>query len=156
MDWTATCVSLTLWGNMAQNFDGVGNPIVGAKNAKVSDYNGVTLSGREILILVRAWRRLITCTRSRLTGSPRSWGPTPGVSTAAWAVTWGLRSIGHSQLHTGPLPLPKPAMSSISVFVHMSGGERAHLQPQCGGGEAHHQPEEIRPVLAVRVSQWDP
>ena len=50
MDWSATCVSLTLWGNMAQNFDGVGNPIVGAKNAKVSDYNGVTLSGREILI----------------------------------------------------------------------------------------------------------
>ena len=95
-------------------------------------------------------------TWSRLTGSPRSWGPTPGVSTAAWAVTWGLRSIGHSQLHTGPLPLPKPAMSSISVFIHMSGGERAHLQPQCGGGEAHHQPEEIRPVLAVRVSQWDP
>ena len=35
---------------MAQSFDGVGNPIVGAKNAKVSDYNGVTLSGREILI----------------------------------------------------------------------------------------------------------
>ena len=35
---------------MAQNFDGVGNPIVGAKNAKMSYYNGVTLSGREILI----------------------------------------------------------------------------------------------------------
>ena len=35
---------------MAQSFDGVGNPIVGAKNAKVSYYNGVTLSGREILI----------------------------------------------------------------------------------------------------------
>ena len=36
MDRTATCVSLTLWGNTAQNFDGVGNPIVAAKNAKVS------------------------------------------------------------------------------------------------------------------------
>ena len=50
MDRSATCVSLTLWGNTAQNFDGVGNPIVAAKNAKVSDYNGVTLSGSEILI----------------------------------------------------------------------------------------------------------
>ena len=67
MDRTATCVSLTLWGNTAQNFNGVGNPIVAAKNAKVSgmslkldfhknvfflstDYNGVTLSGSEILI----------------------------------------------------------------------------------------------------------
>ena len=36
MDRTATCVSLTLWGNTAQNFNGVGNPIVAAKNAKVS------------------------------------------------------------------------------------------------------------------------
>ena len=35
---------------MAQNFDGVGNPIMGAKNAKVSYYNEVTVSGREILI----------------------------------------------------------------------------------------------------------
>ena len=36
MDRTATCVSLTLWGNTAQNFNGVGNPVVAAKNAKVS------------------------------------------------------------------------------------------------------------------------
>ena len=42
MDRTATCVSLTLWGNTAQNFDGVGNPIVAAKNAKVSGKTKVT------------------------------------------------------------------------------------------------------------------
>ena len=39
MDRTATCVSLTLWGNTAQNFNGVGNPIVAAKNAKVSGWS---------------------------------------------------------------------------------------------------------------------
>ena len=44
MDRTATCVSLTLWGNTAQNFDGVGNPIVAAKNAKVSGKKNIAFN----------------------------------------------------------------------------------------------------------------
>ena len=50
VDRSETEVSLTLWGNTATNFSAVGNPIVAAKGAKVSDFNGVTLSGGDILI----------------------------------------------------------------------------------------------------------
>ena len=41
---------MTLWGNTATTFSAVGNPIVAAKGVRVSDYNGVTLSGGDILI----------------------------------------------------------------------------------------------------------
>jgi replication factor A1 len=37
-------VGLTLWGGTADNFDATGNPVVAIKGAKVSDYNGVSLS----------------------------------------------------------------------------------------------------------------
>ena len=50
VDRSETEVSLTLWGNTAINFSAVGNPIVAAKGVRVSDYNGVTLSGGDILI----------------------------------------------------------------------------------------------------------
>ena len=50
MDRSETEVSLTLWGNTATNFSAIGNPIVAAKGVKVSDFNGVTLSGGDILI----------------------------------------------------------------------------------------------------------
>jgi len=50
VDRSATEVLLTLWGTTATNFDGAGFPVVAAKGVKVSDYNGVTLSGGDILI----------------------------------------------------------------------------------------------------------
>jgi len=50
MDRSATEVLLTLWGTSAENFSAVGNPIVAAKNTRISDYNGVTLSGGDILV----------------------------------------------------------------------------------------------------------
>jgi len=50
VDNSQTEVSLTLWGNTATNFSALGNPIVAAKGARVSDFNGVTLSGGNILI----------------------------------------------------------------------------------------------------------
>jgi len=50
VDMSETEVSLTLWGNTATNFSAIGNPIVAAKGVRVSDYNGVTLSGGNILI----------------------------------------------------------------------------------------------------------
>ena len=50
VDRSETEVSLTLWGNTAINFSAVGNPIVAAKGVRVSDYNGVTLSGGDILV----------------------------------------------------------------------------------------------------------
>jgi len=50
VDRSATEVLLTLWGTAAETFDGVGNPIVASKGARVSDYNGVTLSGGDIMI----------------------------------------------------------------------------------------------------------
>jgi replication factor A1 len=50
VDRSATEVLLTLWGMSATNFDGSGFPVVAVKGVKVSDYNGVTLSGGDILI----------------------------------------------------------------------------------------------------------
>merc|ERR1719341_2194841 len=50
VDKSATEVALTLWGTTAESFDGVGNPIVAAKGCRVSDYNGVTVSGGDIMI----------------------------------------------------------------------------------------------------------
>jgi len=50
VDMSETEVSLTLWGNTATNFSAIGNPIVAAKGVRVSDFNGVTLSGGNILI----------------------------------------------------------------------------------------------------------
>lgn len=37
-------VSLTLWGNEAENFDGNNTPVVAIKGARVSDFGGVSLS----------------------------------------------------------------------------------------------------------------
>ena len=37
-------VTVTMWGSAAENFDPSGNPVVAIKGAKVSDYNGVSLS----------------------------------------------------------------------------------------------------------------
>jgi len=50
VDRSATEILLTLWGTTAQNFDGSGFPVVAAKSAKVSDFNGVTLSGGDLMI----------------------------------------------------------------------------------------------------------
>jgi replication factor A1 len=44
VDKSSTEVGLTLWGGKAESFDGSDNPIVCIKGAKVSDYNGVSLS----------------------------------------------------------------------------------------------------------------
>lgn len=37
-------MNLTLWGSTAETFDSSNNPVVAVKGAKVSDYNGVSLS----------------------------------------------------------------------------------------------------------------
>lgn len=44
LDNTNTEVRLTLWGTQAENFDGSTQPIVAVKGAKVSDFNGCSLS----------------------------------------------------------------------------------------------------------------
>jgi len=49
-DQSNTEVTLTLWGSSAENFNGEENPVVAVKGAKVSDYNGVTLSGGDVLV----------------------------------------------------------------------------------------------------------
>jgi replication factor A1 len=47
-DWLTTCVqvTLTMWGDKAKEDDSQwqGNPVLGVKKCKVSDYNGVSLS----------------------------------------------------------------------------------------------------------------
>eukprot|EP00092_Neocalanus_flemingeri_P041085 GFUD01044742.1.p1 GENE.GFUD01044742.1~~GFUD01044742.1.p1 ORF type:complete len:375 (-),score=94.87 GFUD01044742.1:643-1767(-) len=50
VDRSSTEVSLTLWGLTAETFDGVGNPIVAANGCCVSNFNGVTVSGGDIVI----------------------------------------------------------------------------------------------------------
>lgn len=37
-------VNLTLWGKDAETFDGSSNPVVAVKGARVSDFNGKSLS----------------------------------------------------------------------------------------------------------------
>jgi len=49
VDRSATEVLLTLWGGTAENFKGEG-AVVATKGAKVSDYNGVTLSGGSLMV----------------------------------------------------------------------------------------------------------
>ena len=44
VDMTNAAVTITLWGNDAQSFDGTMNPVLAIKGARVSDYNGKTLS----------------------------------------------------------------------------------------------------------------
>ncbi len=44
VDNSNTEVGLTLWGSKAETFDASDNPVVCIKNAKVSDFNGVSLS----------------------------------------------------------------------------------------------------------------
>ena len=44
VDKSLTEVNLTLWGTTAEKFNGDNNPILAIKGAKVSDYNGVSLS----------------------------------------------------------------------------------------------------------------
>jgi len=50
VDKSSTEVSLTLWGNNAETLDLSNAPILAAKNVRVSDFNGVTLSGGDILV----------------------------------------------------------------------------------------------------------
>ncbi|KAI8436718.1 hypothetical protein MSG28_010201 [Choristoneura fumiferana] len=40
VDSTGGAVSLTLWGNEAENFDGSTNPVVAAKGARLTEFNG--------------------------------------------------------------------------------------------------------------------
>jgi len=44
VDKSLTEVNLTLWGTTAEKFEAEGNPVVAIKGARVSDYNGVSLS----------------------------------------------------------------------------------------------------------------
>ncbi|KAH8042181.1 hypothetical protein HPB51_021265 [Rhipicephalus microplus] len=44
VDRSGTEVSLTLWGDQAEKFDGSDNPVVAVKGARVSDFSGVSLS----------------------------------------------------------------------------------------------------------------
>ncbi|XP_041850558.1 replication protein A 70 kDa DNA-binding subunit isoform X2 [Melanotaenia boesemani] len=44
MDMSGKLVTVTLWGEEAERFDGVGQPIVAIKGAKVSDFGGRSLS----------------------------------------------------------------------------------------------------------------
>ena len=50
VDKSATEVALTLWGTTAETFDGVANPIVAVRKARVSDFNGVSLSGGDTMV----------------------------------------------------------------------------------------------------------
>ena len=44
VDKSLTEVGLTLWGTTAEKFEAEGNPVLAIKGARVSDYNGVSLS----------------------------------------------------------------------------------------------------------------
>ncbi|KAJ3590727.1 hypothetical protein NHX12_008676 [Muraenolepis orangiensis] len=44
MDMSGKVVSVTLWGEEAENFDGSGQPVVAIKGAKLSDFGGRSLS----------------------------------------------------------------------------------------------------------------
>lgn len=44
VDRSGTEVSLTLWGDQAEKFDGSDNPVVAVKGVRVSDFSGVSLS----------------------------------------------------------------------------------------------------------------
>jgi replication factor A1 len=50
VDRTAHEVLLTLWGNTAESFDGSSFPVVASKGARVSDFNGLTISGGDIWV----------------------------------------------------------------------------------------------------------
>merc|ERR1719347_708125 len=50
VDRSNTQVTLTLWGKTAETFDPTNNPILAAKGVRVSDFNGVSLSGGDILV----------------------------------------------------------------------------------------------------------
>jgi len=49
-DKTNSEVTLTLWGTTAENFTGDNNPVLAVKGSKVSDFNGVGLSGGDVMI----------------------------------------------------------------------------------------------------------
>ncbi|CAD6242557.1 GSCOCG00009510001-RA-CDS [Cotesia congregata] len=45
VDTSNTCVTLTLWGTQAENFDGSNNPVIALKGVRIGEYqNGKTLS----------------------------------------------------------------------------------------------------------------
>ncbi|XP_018021757.1 replication protein A 70 kDa DNA-binding subunit isoform X2 [Hyalella azteca] len=44
VDHTNRAVSLTLWGEQAEKFDGTGNPVIAVKRAKVTNFGGFSLS----------------------------------------------------------------------------------------------------------------
>jgi len=50
VDQSNTEVMVTLWGATAETFTGEGFPAVSVKGARVSDFNGITLSGGDILV----------------------------------------------------------------------------------------------------------
>ena len=41
---------LTLWGSTAESFQGDGYPVIAIKGARVGYYNGITLSGGDLLL----------------------------------------------------------------------------------------------------------
>lgn len=43
-------IKLTLWGATAESFSAEGDPVVAVKGTRVGDYNGVTLSGGDVLV----------------------------------------------------------------------------------------------------------
>ncbi|XP_076452897.1 replication protein A 70 kDa DNA-binding subunit-like isoform X2 [Babylonia areolata] len=44
VDQSGVAISITLWGNDAQNFDGSSNPVIAVKGARLSDFGGRSLS----------------------------------------------------------------------------------------------------------------
>jgi len=40
VDTSLKSIKLTIWGNMAETFDGSNNPIIVAKGVRISDYGG--------------------------------------------------------------------------------------------------------------------
>ena len=44
VDQSNTDINFTIWGTKAETFEPAGNPVVCVKGAKVSDFNGVSIS----------------------------------------------------------------------------------------------------------------
>ena len=60
VDKSKSDINLTLWGSLAETFDGGSNPVVAIKGAKVSDFNGVSLSaGFSSVIQVQCFTSLL-------------------------------------------------------------------------------------------------
>eukprot|EP00088_Acartia_fossae_P046737 TRINITY_DN5054_c0_g2_i1.p1 TRINITY_DN5054_c0_g2~~TRINITY_DN5054_c0_g2_i1.p1 ORF type:complete len:620 (+),score=202.71 TRINITY_DN5054_c0_g2_i1:71-1930(+) len=70
-------VKLTLWGATAESFSAEGAPVIAVKGTRVGDYNGVTLSGGDLLINPDLDQ----------TSKLRSWWDTQGRSTDFSSLT---------------------------------------------------------------------